>query len=208
MKGLIIKELIEFKKRWIITAIMILVFSVYSIIAALPICLILTPFFSAVVFGSFIHEEQSKWRQYSIVMPYGRKKYVSSKYLAQIMSLLFSMVIIAVLWVISSVKNGIFDAGLLVVLLVSACVAGLIYPLVIFPITMAFSSNTGRLFFSILNGAIGGFIGVTITDESFINTVSTSKITSITPFIILAVIAAVYLLSWILSIKIYEKRDL
>lgn len=208
MKGLMVKELIEFKKRWIITAIIILVFSIYSITVALPMCLILPPVLSAVVFGSFIHEEQSKWRQYSIVMPYGRKKYVSSKYLAQILSLLFSMVIIAILWVISSVKNGVFDTGLLVVLLFSACVVGLIYPLVIFPITMAFSSSTSRLFFLILNGAIGGFSGMTITGDNFINAVSTSKITSITPFIILAVIVAVYLLSWVLSIKIYEKRDL
>lgn len=208
MKGLIVKELIEFKKRWIITAIMILVFSIYSITVTLPMCLLLTPFLSAVVFGSFIHDEQSKWRQYSIVMPYGRKKYVSSKYLAQILSLLFSMVIIAVLWVISSIKNGIFDIGLFIALLFSACVAGLIYPLVIFPITMTFSSSTSRLFFSIINGFIGGFTAVTIMDEDFINTLSTSKITSITPFIVLAVIVSVYLLSWVLSIKIYEKRDL
>ena len=187
---------------------MILVFSIYSITVALPACLILPPLLSAVVFGSFIHEEQSKWRQYSIVMPYGRKKYVSSKYLAQILSLLLSIVIIAMLWVISSVKNGVFDTELLAVLLLLACVVGLIYPLVIFPITMAFSSSTGRFFFLIINGAIGGLSGVTISDDSFHNTVSTSKITSITPFVILAVIVALYLISWGLSIKIYEKRDL
>lgn len=208
MKGLIVKELIEVKKRWIITTIMILVFSICSITGALPTCLILPMLLSAVVFGSFVHEEQSKWRQYAIVMPYGRKKYVSSKYLMQILSLLFSMVIIAVLWVISSVKNEVFDTGLLAVLLLSACVVGLIYPLIIFPVTMAFSSSTSRFIFLFLNGVIGGLSGITITDDNIINAVSTSKITSITPFIILAVIIALYLLSWVLSIKIYEKRDL
>lgn len=208
MKGLLVKELIEFKKRWIVTAIMVLFFSIYSITVALPMCLILPMLISAVVFGSFIHEEQSKWRQYSIVMPYGRKKYVSSKYLAQTLSLLLSIVIIVMLWVISSVKSGFFDKELLAVLLLLACVAGLVYPLIIFPVTMAFSSSTGRLFFLIINGAVGGLSGMTVTDDSFLNTVLTSKITSVTPFVILAVIVAAYLLSWGLSIKIYEKRDL
>ena len=208
MKGLIMKEFIMFKKSWIITAILILIFSIYSITTALPMCLILTPLFSAVTFGSFAHDEQSRWLQYSVAMPYGRKKYVSSKYLSQLLSLLFSMVIITVLWVVSSVINGDFNTELLGVILWSACVAGLIYPMIILPVTMAFSSSTSRLFFLIINGAIGGLGGVTVTDDSFLNTVLTSKITSVTPFVILAVIVALYLLSWGLSIKIYEKRDL
>lgn len=208
MKGLMVKELIEFKKSWIIIAIIILAFSIWSIVAFLPVCLILPMILSAYMFGSVMREEQSKWRQYSIAMPYGRKEYVSAKYLAQILSLLISIVIITVLWGISSVKMGFFDKGLLTVLILLACVVGLVYPLIMFPITMAFSSNTGRLFFIIFNGAIGGLGGATISDDSFINTVLIGKITSLTPFVILAVIVAAYLLSWGLSIKIYEKRDL
>lgn len=208
MKGLMVKELIEFKKSWIITAIIILAFSIWSIVAFLPVCLILPMFLSAFTFGSVMRDEQSRWRQYSIAMPYGREKYVSAKYLAQILSLLLSMVIIAVIWVISSVKMGFFDKELLAVLLLLTCVVGLVYPLIMFPVTMVFSSNMGRLFFLVLNGFIGGLGGATVTEDSFINTVSTIKITSVTPFVILAVIVAAYLLSWGLSIKIYEKRDL
>lgn len=208
MKGLLVKELIEFKKSWIIIAIVILAFSIWSIVAFLPVCLILPMIFSAFALGSVMRDEQSRWRQYSIAMPYGRKEYVLAKYLAQILSLLISIVIITVLWGISSVKMGFFDKELLTVLLLSACVVGIVYPLIMFPITMAFSSNTSRLFFLILNGFIGGLGGTTLSNDRFINTVLTSKITSLTPFVILAVIVALYLLSWGLSIKIYEKRDL
>lgn len=208
MKGLIVKELIEFKKRWIITVIIFLIVSIYSVTVAFPVCIIMTPLFSVVVFGSFTHDEQSKWLQYSIAMPYGRTRFVSSKYLAQLLALLFSLVVITLLWVVSSIKNGNFNTELFGVILWAACVAGLIYPMMLIPVSMAFSSNASRLFFIIVNGVIGGLSGATIADESFLNTFSTSKITSITPLVILAIIAAMYLLSWGISIKIYEKRDL
>ncbi|MDE5854161.1 MAG: ABC-2 transporter permease, partial [Ruminococcus sp.] len=71
MKGLIIKEFIMFKKHLFTFGLIILVFSVTSIFAENSLYLILPVFLSILPVNFMALDEQSKWNQYSLALPYG-----------------------------------------------------------------------------------------------------------------------------------------
>ena len=91
MKGLITKELIALKKQLFILSILIIAFSAASIWGELSFCMVIPMFLSIFSINSLTMDEQSKWQQYSISLPYSRKTIVSSKYVTTLIVLTISV---------------------------------------------------------------------------------------------------------------------
>lgn len=215
MKGLILKDLIMLKKQWISYLFMVGGFAVASI-GNISFGLIMTVIMSIVPINMMSLDEMSRWQQYAVVLPYGRKNIVSSKYIFYVMNTLFSMAILTIIYIISSIVKPETEISLPIIL-IGGLIAGNIYPLIMLPLVFKFNSSTGRTILIIISMIFGGIIGgltsalafqeidgETNINETLINIFNSPFL----PVVIIAVIAVLYLISWAISVKIYEKRDL
>ncbi len=208
MKGLLLKELFMLRKSWFAIAILTVAFAVVGIFSGETGMLLIVPLFMSVWSVSFMNmDEVSKWQQYSLVLPYGRRKIVLSKYLMILILNTLSIMFVVLCYLISVAfgKNG-FSADLLLTLIFLSLIMGIVYPSVLLPLVYKLNTEKGRMVLMIINGIVGGssvaFMQTSVFGDIF------GSISGFLPFIIIAVVAVLYLLSWQLSVKIYEKRDL
>ena len=208
MKGLLLKELFMLRKSWFAITILTVTFAVVGIFSGETGMLLIVPLFMSVWSVSFMNmDEISKWQQYSLALPYGRRKIVSSKYLMILILNTLSIVFIIIAYLISIAlgKNG-FSADLLLTLILLSLIMGIVYPSLLLPLVYKLNTEKGRMVLMIINGIVGGasvaFMQTSVFGDIFGN------ISGFLPFIIIAVVAVLYMLSWQLSVRIYKKRDL
>lgn len=208
MKGLLLKELFMLRKSWFTIAILVVTFSIVGIFSGETGMLLIVPLFMSVWSVSFMNmDEISKWQQYSIALPYGRRKIVSSKYLMILILNAFSIVFVVLSYLISIALGKVeFSADLLLMLMFLSLIMGIAYPSLLLPLVYKLNTEKGRMFLMIINGVVGG-VSVALMQTSVFGDVF-GNIAGFQPFIIVVVVAVLYLLSWQLSVKIYEKRDL
>lgn len=210
MKGLLLKELIMLKKGAATLLIFLGCFGLIGPAGNLTI-LLLIPLFSAVLlYGHINYDEQSKWQQYSIALPYGRKTIVSSKYVAMAIGAVVSTVLVGFLYGVT-VAIGKAESSLksLIGYVILSLAVGIVYPTFFLPLAYKFNSEKGRLIMMFLNGASGAIAVFLLSVIEATGIVAKlSNYTNILPYIAVAAVLVLFALSWIISVKIYEKRDL
>ena len=209
MKGLLLKELFMIRKTWISITIFIATFGCMGIFGGEPNMMLMISIFISIWSISFLSfDDVSKWRQYSLTLPYGRKTIVSSKYLAVLLSDIISAVLVLCCYMISVCLKIIdFSADELVLLMFLSVVGGVIYPVLTLPLYYRFSSEKARMFIMVAGGIVGG-TSTFFMKLPFMNMDIIINNAEIAMFIILASVVIFFILSWLLSVKIYEKRDL
>lgn len=213
MKGLVLKELIMLKKQWLILSIIAIAFSLSSISGEKSMFILIIAVFLSILPVNFMTQDEiSKWQQYSLALPYGRKNIVSSKYVFTFILSLISMAVITIVHIVSYFVNSesVFN---LPVLLVLCFLVGNIYPLIMLPLAFRFNYTNRRMILMVINCCIGGAVGGGTSIllykagplyKNLINIFSSPFI----PFVIIAVVVVIYLISWCISVKVYEKKDL
>lgn len=209
MKGLLLKELYTFRKNWLVMLIFLGTAVLNGILIGNVRVLMFIPLLLSAWSVNFMNaDEISKWQQYSIILPYGRKTIVSAKYLMILILNICSLIIVYVCYALSSaVGKTEFSKDSLLMLLISSIVVGFFYPIVALPLNFQFNSEKGRQLIPIVNFVITGAIVILIAVTQDI-TIIPEKITAYIPLIIAAAIPIIFVLSWLLSVRIYEKKDL
>ncbi len=210
MKALLLKELLMIKQRMVMFILFIVIFCGIGLAGNCGVLSMMSAFFGMFLFGHLNYDEQSKWQIYSIAMPYGRKTIVSSKYMAMIISAVFSTVLAVVtLTAAASLGKAELSAELFIIYVATSLVIGLVYPSLLLPVAFKFNSEKSRMVMIIVSAIMGGLLGVCMSSDFTTKTLEKiSKYSSILPFILLAVAVVLFALSWFASVKIYEKRDL
>lgn len=210
MKGLLLKELFMLRKSWLTITILTVTFAVVGIFSGETGMLLIVPLFMSVWSVSFMNmDEVSKWQQYSLALPYGRRKIVLSKYLMILILNALSIVFIIIAYLISiALGKNVFSADLLLTLIFLSLIMGIVYPSLLLPLVYKLNTEKGRMVLMIINGIVGGVSVALLQTSSILSDNIFKGIAGFLPLIILAVVAVLYLLSWQLSVKIYEKRDL
>ncbi len=210
MKGLLLKELIMLKKG---AATLLIFLGCFGLIgpSGNPTMLLMIPLFSAILlYGHINYDEQSKWQQYSIALPYGRKMIVSAKYAAMAIGAVVSTVLVVLLYGVTvAIGKAEFSLKDLVGHLVLSLAIGIVYPSFFLPLAYKFNSEKGRTIMLFLNGASGAiavFLLSAIDGTGIL--AKLSNYTNILPYIAIAAVLVLFALSWLISVKIYEKRDL
>lgn len=210
MKGLLLKEFIMTKKNVAVLLIFLGCFGLIGPAGNLTI-LLLIPLFSAVLlYGHINYDEQSKWQQYSIALPYGRKMIVSAKYAAMAIGAVVTTVLVVLLYGVTvAIGKAEFTLKNLVGYAILSLAIGIIYPTFFLPLAYKFNSEKGRLIMMFLNGASGAIAVFLLSVIEATGIVAKlSNYTNILPYIAVAAVLVFFALSWIISVKIYEKRDL
>ena len=210
MKGLLLKEFIMTKKNVAVLLIFLGCIGLIGPAGNLTI-LLLIPLFSAILlYGHINYDEQSKWQQYSIALPYGRKMIVSAKYAAMAIGAVVSTVLVVLLYGVTvAIGKAEFTLKDLVGYAILSLAIGIIYPTFFLPLAYKFNSEKGRLIMMFLNGASGAIVVFLLSVIEATGIVAKlSNYTNILPYIAVAAVLVLFALSWIISVKIYEKRDL
>lgn len=210
MKGLLTKEFIMLKKSWFVILLFVLVFGILGIFSGFPSMMLVVPLFMAVYQSNFTADEMCKWQQYAISLPYGRKNIISSKYLYTAILSLCSALFNSICYTISAVIGKIeFSGEGFLTFILCSLVTGLFYPVIVLPLSYKFSSEKGRIILMFINGCCGGLFAMFAANGLvFDSLVKLVNVAELMPFIMLGAVIASYLISWQISIKIYERRDL
>lgn len=210
MKGLLTKEFIMLKKQWFIISLFVLMFGIVGIVSGFPSMMLMIPLFMSIYQSNVLADEMSKWQQYAIVLPYGRKNIISSKYFYIAIISLCSTLFITLCYTISVLIGRIdFSLGECLIIMLCSLVAGLVYPTLILPLSYKFNSDKGKFLLMIINGSCGGIFAVFSINENVFNSfVGLVNVARFIPIVALALIVILYIISWQISVKIYEKREL
>ena len=204
MKGLMQKDLYMIWKYGRSLLVMSAVFLAVSVLAPDNYFFVIYP----VLFGGILpvtlisYEERDGWNSLCDTMPISRRTVVNERY---VMTLLcFLALYLVTLGVQAAV---LIPKGKTTELLQLVCTlpgVGLMAPALMIPVTLRWGVEKGRIVYYIFIGvivALGLFGFQAMTEMS-------GEIAGVGMWALLAVSAAAFVLSWLISIRLYEKREL
>ena len=204
MKGLLLKDFYVAKKNLRTFLIMILAFSLGSLAAKdsgnffLCYGIVLMP---GITMSLISYDERYHWDVYAGAMPLSREQMVTEKYLLHLGMVLVWLPVLLLLQHFQSVPA---FGGSPLTLLVAGLNLGLLLPGILLPIIFAVGTEKGRAGYYVV--LFGGMILATVSEELTSLTGYVPEAVSSVFLVLLP--AAVYVLSWRIAIRLYEKRSL
>lgn len=209
MKGLFLKDCYMIKKYCRAVFFLMLVFLAVSAAGDDNLFFTIYPMMVASIIPTTLlsYDEKSGWNVYSGTFPYSRAQLVSVKYL-------MATALIAGVWMIAAAIQGIRTAAgvglaweelswtLSILLLL-----GLISTSVILPIMFKYGVEKGRMAYYIM---IAVTCGAGVAFPRIIEKINLSVNVQgyLIPILLAAAGIVLFCISWIVSIKIYEKREI
>lgn len=159
MKGLLTKDLLVITKQMKLILFIIPVMAVTGGTSIASIAILLGAFMSVTAFA---YDEQSKWNDLAVMMPYSTKDIVLSKYLLGYLCMAgVAILFVAVQLIISMLGHGNFNENLF--MLYFSILSGLLFIAINIPIMFRFGTQKGRIVFII-------FVGLMAAVSSIIRT--------------------------------------
>jgi len=208
MKGLLLKDAYMMAKYCRTYLIMVIVFLAIGLINRENMFFILYPsLLSAMLPVTLLsYDERSKWDQYCGTLPCTRTQIVSGKYVIGIITHLAVVVVTLLAQIVSMFIRQEYDMESILILAVVLVLLPTLSTTITFPVMFRFGTEKGRIVYYII---IGVFCAVGVIATAIYDKFLTLEI-SFTPLGAFLCIAAIglYALSWHLSIKFYESREL
>lgn len=154
------------------------------------------------------YDEKSKWNLYAETLPVSRADSVSAKYIITaifvsiIMLLAFAVQILSSLATVNFVFSKLNMSEILAVIS-SVSVVALAGPAILLPLIFKFGIEKGRIAYYIVLGVACAAAFMFPAKDNF-----TFLLPYVSSFTIFLAALAVFLLSWFISIKLYEGRSL
>lgn len=207
MKGLLLKDSYMAWKYCRSFLFIVVIFSAFGTLGGENMFFLIYPAFlmGMMPMTLYTYDERERWCLYSRTMPVSGKTYVTAKYVFGLLAVLAYALFIAVLSLVKQAVAG----GVLISIPGTICMVlftGLVGQSVTMPFLMKLGSEKGRLVYLIMIGvmcAVGSLIASSglLTPAAFLG----MKLGFLT---VLLIAAAMFVGSWILSVKFYEKREL
>lgn len=212
MKGLLIKEYYSLMEmsNFKFTMFAGLGCLILGAIGAMPFMLFFIPICMSMMPRSVMaFDENSKWQQFSLALPYSRRDIVSAKYLSTFFVVAAFTLLSGAAYTVSSVIRGEFHVSELAFITLIGCSVGLILPSLIMPFDMKFGTANAKMVTLILGGLLGcgGGIAANLLGRDNIAKLSSSLSTAYLPYILAGAAVVIYALSWVISVKLYESRE-
>lgn len=203
MKALLLKDWYMLKKYGRVLLIVLAVFIVGSAFATDTYFLLMYPVLLASVFSTSLisYDEKFGWLRYAETMPISRRLVVSEKYVITLL-LSAAVLVLTLLVRIPAIAAGKLDLSAFSGLVVLMATASFVAPSLILPIMFKFGMEKGRIAYFIIIGFILA-LSVMLPD-----TAGSAALSGGLSLAVLPLAAAVFALSWLLSIRFYQKREL
>lgn len=206
MKGLLLKEFYLVAKHCRALLLIAVVFLGISFAGDENIFFIVYPTLitSMIPMTLISYDERDRWTQYSAVLPYSREQLVSAKYLIgllfTVLMALFTILALMLKMVLLSAIS-LYEIGIVGIVLL---VMGLIGPTFLLPFVFRFGVEKGRILYYVMIVLICACGAAAATAGDQVQLPSQKWMFAVA---ILAVIL-LYVLSWYLSVRVYQKREL
>ena len=208
MLGLIKKDILMIKNNLKFLLISLIIYVMFAIANEVDISFII-PFMIAMFFiSTFSYDDYNNWHAYAITLPNGRNNVVKSKYIATILlTTIATLVSIILSIVMSSIRNTLDIEEIL-----SSCMGSTIAIIfiisLIYPLLFKFGSEKGRIALFIVSFVLVGIVSL----SSKITTFDISKnlmifVENNLPLIFIISIVLMLSISYIISVKIYSKKE-
>lgn len=207
MKGLLLKDFYMTKKYCKMIILCILLFAGVSVAESSNLFFQFYPVVMASMLPVSIlgYDEKCHWDVYGQIFPYSRKQFVSVKYLMSLFCVCGIWLLLAVVQVVGMLvnKTGIQNNFLFFFFLVLS--SGILSSGILLFVIFKFGTEKGRLAYLVVIALVCGGGAVSISTDVSLHIPVSANVLSL---LILTASAAVFFLSWLLSMKIYEKREL
>lgn len=214
MRGLLAKEWCVIRKNSVSTFLIILLFSVAGVFSRTVFMFAyIAVFLSVIPVNYMAFDETCRWQQFALAMPYTRRAVVSAKYLIMLMLAAAATVITAVGLFIHLLLYDRADAELYAAYLTATLAAGILLPSIAFPFNFKFGTAKGRLIMLIgicMSASFLSMLFIDYAESVTFNALFRGGESHAYPLIpvILSAAAAICAVSWLISVKIYENKDL
>lgn len=204
MKGLIRKDFyLLWRYCWLMPLLLLafIVFSVFSSGGQSPFFIYYPCILSSVIPVNLLaYDDAEHWLTYCDTLPVTRRQYVCGKYIMSLICGGTIFLLSAVAAVIRFCRNGAFCPADLTDQLAVLATISLLSSALVMPPIFKFGAQKGRIVFI---GVIGIFCGL----AAILDTPDLSGVTL--PIALLPILAMViFAVSWLLSIRFYEKREI
>lgn len=213
MKGLLLKDWYLLKSYFKLYGLMLLIFTVLSLFSDNNIFFLIYPclMVGIIPISLISYDERSKWTIYSSTMPYSKKDIVSEKYLIGIILNLIIILFSSLTQSIKMISNSTFSLSNLFSIISILLFISLPSSSLALPFIFKLGSEKGRLIIAVsiavLFSAISIISGIFIMDNGVFFESTPVNIKAFSSLIALLTVA-IYFISWRISIKVYEKREL
>lgn len=200
MKGLLLKDwymMVKYCKAWMLILAVMMGASAFS---EKPMLFLMYPVMLAGLTAVTLiaYDERSGWTTLSRAMPYSKAQLVSVKYIVTLLLLAMAAVLAVVVQLVRA-GTGAGNAGSMGGILGMLLSAGLVTPAVLLPLVFRFGVEKARILYGIVLGlVIGCMIFVSMTVQNMPQLVADGAFAVRA----LPVSAALFGLSWLLSIRI------
>ena len=207
MKGLLLKDFYLSWRYCRAFLVIVAVFLAVSFTGDDNIFFLIYPIMIASVIPMTLlsYDEHDKWTAYSGTLPYTRTQLVSAKYLV---GLCFGTVAFLISMAATTVRmliGGGFILEQFAVVGTALLILGCLGPALILPYVFKYGAEKGRIAFYITVGVFSGVAAVLAGMGFQIQTMTRG----LWPLAVVAGVAILlYALSWVLSIRFYQKREL
>ncbi|GAB5611530.1 hypothetical protein JCM37173_20560 [Allocoprococcus similis] len=210
MKGLLRKDCYLMMKYCRVFLLLVFIFTIVGIknnkvfFALYPIVLS-----SIIPVNLLSYDEKAHWNSYACTFPYTRKAIVSSKYILTLCVLGASSLLIIFAQVCNMLINHNFQLFGLFSTFAVILSCGLLPPAFMFPFTFKLGSEKGR--FAYYTGFVLFFVILAFFQEVTDNLslrITQMAVPHAPIVIVFLIVFGLYGLSWFLSMKFYQKRDL
>ena len=150
----------------------------------------------------YSYDEREKWHIYSQTLPVSRKQIVSGKYITGLLSLLFTLILTAIVQAIQMSRA--FDLAEYLSALAPLISVNLFGTMILMPLAFKFGVEKARIVYYITVGVMCG--GMMLLSEGW-GEVSISVGRNVVWLVLLAA-CVLYGISWLLSMALYERREL
>ena len=208
MKALIYKDLLavwKYCRMYIFMCAVFLISSVfveeYSFLQIYPLI-----FMGMLVNTLIAYDERDKWDRQVLTMPVTRKQYVSAKYLTGLLLQGTVLLLTAVAHALQLHLTGTFFWNQFGVDMVMMVVLASAAPSLILPFVFKNGSEKGRMAYLVVLGSIFALVvggGIVLERLDLLDAPMVVPM----PGLLAAIAAALYPISWMLSVHWYEKRE-
>lgn len=208
MKGLILKDLYMAAKYCRAYALIALVFLGVSVVNGEDMFFLFYPCLlcGMIPVNLLAYDERSKWLQYSATLPYSKAQIVSAKYVIGLMAQLVVLIATGIARSVQMRLSGNSNPAELILLLETILLLSAFASSIAMPFMFRWGVEKGRIAYYVMIGLV---CAGAIVAKDLIAVIPVQNATSVSLAPALCIGAAVlYGLSWLLSIRCFQTREL
>lgn len=208
MKGLLLKDLYLALKHFKGYILLVVMFALLSVADTGNMFFMFYPSLlcGMIPVNLMAYDERSKWDVYTAVLPFTRAQVVASKYIFGLIAQGIILALVAVSNIVTMTSSGGVDWAYLWGIMGTLVMLSAIATAVPLPFIFRMGVEKGRMGYYVMIGLAAGGSGVAA--GIFGNEIDPGALPGLTAPVMILIGVLVYAISWKLSVRFYEKRDL